>query len=348
MDINLNKFYKSKKVLITGHTGFKGSWLTIWLLQLGADVCGISLRNNETNANFNLCGLENKIKNYYFDLKDINKLEKIVKTFKPNIIFHLAAQSLVIDGLKDPETTFKNNLLTTINILEILKKFQNISSTVIVTSDKVYKPSKKYLKEDDILGGIDPYSASKSCCEIIINSYRSCFKSKSLKYLSSARAGNVVGGGDTARNRLIPDIFKSISNKTQLKIRNLNHVRPWQHVLDPLFGYLILAKKNFKNGVLSSEWNFGPNSNRKKRVIDIVNDFKKLNSKLKIKILNTNNNKESKSLNLNSNKAKNLLKWKSRINHKQMINLTNEEYLFRGSKLDFYNQRLNHIKKFFS
>ena len=176
MDINLNKFYKGKKVLITGHTGFKGSWLTIWLLQLGADVCGISLRNNEANANFNLCGLENKVKNYYFDLKDINKLEKIVKSFKPNIIFHLAAQSLVIDGLKDPETTFKNNLLTTINILEILKKFQNISSTVIVTSDKVYKPSKKYLKEDDILGGIDPYSASKSCCEIIINSYRSCFK----------------------------------------------------------------------------------------------------------------------------------------------------------------------------
>ena len=335
-------------MLITGHTGFKGSWLSIWLKHLQADICGISLKNNSKKSNFNLCGLEKKIKSFYFDLNNYGKLERVIKSFKPEIIFHLAAQSLVIKGIKDPKNTFSNNIFTTINILEALKKYQNISSTVIVTSDKVYKPSSKYMREEDMLGGIDPYSASKSCCEIILNSYRSCYNSKSLKFLASARAGNVIGGGDISKNRLVPDIFKSINNKSILEIRNPNHIRPWQHVLDPLLGYLLLAMKNYNNGLYSSEWNFGPNSNRKKRVIDVIQDFKILNKKLKTKFLNVNRNSETENLNLNSSKAFKKLKWKSQINHNDMISLTNDEYSLTGNHSIFYKQRLDHITKYYS
>jgi len=347
LDLSLKKFYKNKRVLITGHTGFKGSWLSIWLKYLQANVCGVSLKNPYKYANYNLCGLEKKIKNYFFDLNDYKYLLKVINNFKPDIIFHLAAQSLVLDGIKNPSYTFNNNINTTINILEILKNFQNISSTVIVTSDKVYEPSVKNMKEEDRLGGIDPYSASKSCCEIILNSYRNSFDSKSLRFLASARAGNVIGGGDVSENRLVPDIYKAIQNKISLTIRNPNHIRPWQHVLDPLNGYLILAMKNYKNGLFSSEWNFGPNLNRKKKVIDIANDFKNINKNLKIKILKNFKKNESTVLNLNSNKAKKILNWKSQINHKEMIELTNNEYFLKGCEESFYDQRIEHIKKYF-
>ena len=168
-----------------------------------------------------------------------------------------------------------------------------------------------------------------------------------MRFLASARAGNVIGGGDVSENRLVPDIYKAIQNKTSLTIRNPNHIRPWQHVLDPLNGYLILAMKNYKNGLFSSEWNFGPNLNRKKKVIDIANDFKNINKNLKIKILKNVKKNESTVLNLNSNKAKKILNWKSQINHKEMIELTNNEYFLKGCEESFYNQRIEHIKKYF-
>jgi len=326
---NLNKFWYKKKVFITGHTGFKGSWLSIVLKYLKSNIYGYSLKPKK-NSLFKLSKIEKKLSsNTYSDINDLTKLKKKIKSIKPDIIFHLAAQPLVLDSYKRPIETFNTNIIGTLNVLECAREVNSIKSIIIITTDKVYKIKKnnKTYNELDELGGLDPYSASKVGSEIIVNSYiKSFFQKTRLKNkISTARAGNVIGGGDFSTNRLIPDIVSSIKNKKKLIVRNPNHVRPWQHVLDPLMGYLILAEKQYKNPINTRgyAWNFGPQKKNFKKVIDIVKFIKKIHNFnyifLKSKKIN-----ETQILKLNSNKAIKKLKWISKWNLTQTLKNTLE------------------------
>ena len=314
---DLKKFWNKKKVFITGHTGFKGTWLCVILNYLESNIIGYSLRPKKKSL-FNKCKIKIS-RNIYANISDIIELKKKVRLYKPEIIFHLAAQPIVIESYKNPLETFNTNFIGTLNLLQCVKDIKSVKSVVIITSDKVYKIGKKnkIYKEEDELGGSDPYSASKASVEIVVNSYiKSFFKNSKLKgKVSTARSGNVIGGGDFAKNRLVPDIINSINNNRELKIRNSNHVRPWQHVLDPLVGYLILAQKQYENKMLSPDhsWNFGPNKGNFKKVIEIVRYFQK-NYKFKFRLANKQKYKETKVLKLNSSKAKKKLKWKPRWN----------------------------------
>ena len=326
---NLIKFWKKKKVLVTGHTGFKGSWLSIILNLLDSKIYGYSLAP-EKNSLY----IKSKIKNYfatsvYGDINDLDKLKKFIKKIKPEIIFHMAAQPLVLDSYKDPLNTFSTNVLGTVNLLEIISRANSVKSVVIITTDKVYKidDKNKAYSETDELGGHDPYSSSKVCAEIAVNSYvQSFFNKTNLKNkVATARAGNVIGGGDFAKNRLVPDILNALNKKRKLIIRNPNQIRPWQHVLDPLMGYLLLAEKQYNGKIkgLNNCWNFGPDKRNFKKVIEIVKYFKK-NSKLEYKIKQNKNYKETEILKLNSFKAKNLLGWVSKWSINESLNKTIE------------------------
>tara|TARA_B100001057_G_C22862923_1_gene955335 strand:+ start:1668 stop:2735 length:1068 start_codon:yes stop_codon:yes gene_type:complete len=311
---SLNKFWKGKKVFITGHTGFKGSWLTILLNMLGADIYGYSLKP-EKNSLFLKANCKKFLKkNTYSDINDIAKLKKEITKSKPQIVFHLAAQPLVSQSFLDPLETLHTNIIGTSNVLESLKKINSVKSVVIITTDKVYLSKKQRVshKEEDILGGTDPYSVSKVCAEYITKSYiESFFKNKSLKNkISTARSGNVIGGGDYSKNRLLPDIIKSINSKKKLIVRNPNHVRPWQHVIEPTVGYLKLAKSQYNKKSLHSNasWNFGPDRKNFVRVIDIVKIIKK-KININFSISKKNNFFETKVLMINNLKAKKYLNW---------------------------------------
>jgi len=326
---NLKKFWSKKKVFITGHTGFKGSWLCIILRYLNSTVHGFSLKP-EKNSLFNKSKIiKNLTSNTYSDIKDIIKLKKKLKQSQPEIVFHLAAQPLVIESYKNPLKTFTTNIIGTLNLLECIRKIKSVKSIVIITTDKVYKINKKNIeyKELDQLGGLDPYSASKVGTEIVVNTYiKSFFKNTILQNrISTARAGNVIGGGDFSKNRLVPDIIKTINNKKKLTIRNPNYIRPWQHVLDPLLGYLILAEKQYKNQINNNEhsWNFGPNKSNFKKVIDVVKYIKR-KEVFDYNLVKNNKFKETDVLKLNSYKAKKKLKWISRWNLFEALNKTIE------------------------
>ena len=310
----LKKFWGKKKVFITGHTGFKGSWLCIILNLLNSKIYGYALKPQKKSL-FNKSKIyKNLVSNNYLDINNITKLKKILKQTRPEIIFHLAAQPLVLDSYKKPLETFSTNIIGTLNLLESIRTIRSIKSVVIITTDKVYKINKDNheYKEFDQLGGFDPYSASKVGAEIVVDSYiKSFFKNTFLhKKISTARAGNVLGGGDFSKNRLVPDIIKSINNNKKLIIRNSNHIRPWQHVLDPLLGYLILAEKQYKNQIKDFEhsWNFGPSKGNFKKVIDVVKYIKKKEG-LNYILKKTGLNQETNILKLNSFKARKKLKW---------------------------------------
>ena len=266
------KIYKNKKVLVTGTTGFKGSWLCLWLLMLGAKVIGVSLKADKNSKLYNSLKLKNKIKQYNINLKNFSKLNKVVSREKPDIIFHLAAQSIVSEGYKNPLITFNSNILGGLNILECVR-INKIKNLVFITSDKCYLNVEKNsgYKETDRLGGHDNYSSSKASAEIIFKSYKeSYFKKNFFLQHVTARAGNVIGGGDFKINRIVPDIIRSIINNKNIFLRNPNATRPWQHVLEPLFGYLLLGskliKKELKNKKIYPHFNFGPNKNNCKKV----------------------------------------------------------------------------------
>ena len=242
----INKsFWKNKKILITGHTGFKGRWLCVLLEMLGSDVYGISLKNSKKLKINHEIDFLKKNKSFYFDLKDKRLTKKVFKKIKPDIIFHFAAQSKVLDGYKNTYETFETNFITTLNVLSISKEIKNLKTILLTTTDKVYENNEKktYFKENDKLGGDDPYSASKSSCEILINSFRKNYKVK----LISARAGNVIGGGDWVENRILPDIIKAHLNRKKLKIRNPKSIRPWQYIVDIIYGYVKLVEYSFKD-----------------------------------------------------------------------------------------------------
>lgn len=327
--VKLAKFFKKKKIFITGHTGFKGSWLTETLISFGSIVKGYSLNDSKKKYYKKIVNI-NKVYNIYGDVTDYKKLKKEIQNFRPNIIFHLAAQPLVIQGYKDPYKTFKSNCLGVLNILNISKKIKSLKSIIIVTTDKCYKikKSRTHYKESDELGGLDPYSSSKAAAELIYHSYKTILEKNKIGS-ATVRAGNVIGGGDFSNNRIIPDCYKALKNKS-LTLRNPKSIRPWQHVLDVINGYLILAMKlGLSRKKYSGSWNFGP-SGKNKTVRQVVEIFKKnSDKKFNIKIINKKNEyPESKIIKLDSSKARKLLKWRQNFNFETMIKITADWYKF--------------------
>lgn len=254
------QFWSGKKVLLTGHTGFKGAWMALWLHQMGAIVHGISLPP-KTNPNlFTLAKISDLIGSHFCDIRDADAITSAIKSTNPEIVFHLAAQALVRPSYKDPLATFETNVMGTVNVLNALRDLPSVKSVVIVTTDKVYKNlehSYPY-RETDVLGGHDPYSASKAASEIVISSFRNSYLKEQGVAVASARAGNVIGGGDWSEDRLIPDAIRAWKSNAPLELRKPNAVRPWQHVLEPVNGYLVLAEKLYADASLSSAYNFGP------------------------------------------------------------------------------------------
>ena len=327
------KKFKDKKVLITGHTGFKGSWLTAWLVLLGAKVTGLSIDIPSNPSHFKAINLKNKINHKKIDIRNLESLKKIFKKNQPDYVFHLAAQSLVKKSYADPIYTWQTNTIGTLNVLESLREIKKKCVVVLITSDKSYKnlEIKRGYKENDILGGNDPYSASKASAELAIQSYISSFfpVKKTNILISIARAGNVIGGGDWSENRLIPDCVKSWSKNKKVLIRNPKSTRPWQHVLEAIWGYLTLATSLEKNKKLHGEvFNFGPNNNKDYNVIVLVKLMRKYWKKVSWSISRDKKKSffESNLLKLNSNKAKIHLKWKCILSFEETINMVSNWY----------------------
>ncbi len=328
--MSFNNIYNKKKVLVTGHTGFKGSWLSLWLNSLGADVTGLSLDPKTYPSNYETIKLKSHIRDLRLNILDFKKLEETILLLKPDYIFHLAAQALVKESYDDPINTWQTNLMGTLNILETLRKLNSKCNVILVTSDKCYK-NKEWIwgyREVDELGGIDPYSASKAATELAINSYVKSFLLNN-KFISvcSVRAGNVIGGGDWSENRLLPDCIKSWSNNDEVILRNPNSTRPWQHVLEPLSGYLSLASKLDTDANLNGEsFNFGPVENKERTVLDVVEEISKYWDKVKWKIQDNKEIYESQLLKLNCDKAFKSFKWKPAMNFNETIKFTSEWY----------------------
>lgn len=323
-----NNFYKGKKVLVTGANGFKGVWLSMWLKELGASVYGLGLKKDDNFFSKNI-NIRKLVKFYDLDITNFNSFNKFIVKIKPQIVFHLAGQPLVFNSYLDPKRTFEINSNGTLNVLEACNRLSVVRSLVCITSDKSYKNlnlNTPY-KETDELKGDDPYSASKSCADIIINSYQKTLKRKKLG-ISAARAGNVIGGGDFSNNRIIPDIVKSIFLKKKIVLRNPGATRPWQHVLDPLNGYLILGEKNYDNPSKFSEaFNFGPKKIPNMSVLMVCKQFLKFScSKIKITV-KFNRIKEHGKLLLNIKKSEKILKWKPIYSVNVSIKKTSNWYM---------------------
>ncbi|MCL5276199.1 MAG: CDP-glucose 4,6-dehydratase [Deltaproteobacteria bacterium] len=330
-----NAFYKNKKVLVTGHTGFKGSWLSIWLLHLGAEVIGYALDPNTPKDNFVLTNLYQEMTDIRGDIRDIEKFNSNVDQYNPEIIFHLAAQPLVRLSYEIPRETLETNVMGTVNVLDAFRKSRSARILIIITSDKCYE-NKEWIwgyRENDLVGGYDPYSASKGAAELISAAYlRSFFNpgdfKKHGKVIATVRAGNVIGGGDWTQDRIIPDCIRALEEDKPIKVRNPQSVRPWQHVLEPLNGYLLLASKIYADPIkYSGAWNFGPNTDSVITVKEVVEKVIKYYRKGIWK--DTSNQKElheAKLLNLDISKAKLLLGWKPLLNIDEAIKMTVEWY----------------------
>ena len=346
--MSLRKFLKNKKVLITGNTGFKGSWLTLCLLSFGAKVYGFSNEIKTQPSLYKSLKLKKKINQYWGDVANYNRINKIFNKVKPDVVFHLAAQSLVFESYENPLTTFKTNIMGTANVVELIYKF-SVKSSVIITSDKVYENLniKRGYVETDKLMGVDPYSASKSAAEIVINSFQKSYNKKNV-YIVVTRAGNVIGGGDWSKNRIVPDIINSWVKNKKLMIRSPGAVRPWQHVLEPINAYRSLSvellKKNKKLNMQC--FNVGPAPGNKKSVSQLLNIFKR---KIKFNInIKKEKKYEAKLLILNSKKIYNMTGWRSKLSFIQTIYLTIDWYIsYYKNKNKIYDFSVNQIKTYF-
>jgi len=251
-------FYRGKKVLITGHTGFKGTWLTKILVNAGAEICGYSRCSEKNPSLFALSGVEKDIRHVKGDVRDYQHLQEVFSAFQPEIVFHLAAQPIVRESYENPLSTYETNVMGTANVLEIIRRTNSVKSVLIVTTDKVYRNDEqgRAFREGDALDGFDPYSNSKSCAELVTATYRRSFPC--LPPISTARAGNVIGGGDFAKARIIPDCVRAVEKGEAIMVRNPYSIRPYQHVLEPLFAYLLIAEKQYENPELAGSYNIGP------------------------------------------------------------------------------------------
>lgn len=326
--------YKGKKVLITGHTGFKGSWLCIWLLRLGAEVIGVSQEPYTEYDNFVMNKLSNKIVDLRADVRDLGKMKEIFDKYKPDVVFHLAAQPLVRLSYEMPVETYDVNIMGTLNVLECIRKSASTEVGIIITSDKCYENINQIwgYKETDRLGGYDPYSSSKACAELIASSYISSFFNpkeyeKHGKLIATVRAGNVIGGGDWSKDRIIPDIIRSLENKTHIEIRNPLATRPWQHVLEPIRGYLLLGEYllHHKKECIGA-WNFGPDFKDILTVEDIVSKTIDLWGEGSYIISENSGPHEAELLSIDCTKSKKYLKWAPLLNVDDALKMTVEWY----------------------
>lgn len=352
--LNILEFYKNKRVLITGHTGFKGSWLAIWLEQLGAQVIGFAQNPYSEKDNFVLSKIGEKIIDLRGDICDIHQIKAVFEKYQPEIVFHLAAQSLVRQSYKYAVETYQTNVMGGVNLMEAFRLCPAAKVAVMITSDKCYENKEQITpyKEDDAMGGYDPYSSSKGAAEIAISSWRRSFMNPKDyithgKSIASARAGNVIGGGDWAKDRIIPDCIRAIETNVPIEIRNPKAIRPWQHVLEPLSGYLILAQKMWEYPVSFCEgWNFGPLSNSIANVWEIatqvINNYGE--GKLKKPSL-MDSPHEAQLLTLDIQKAQERLEWYPRLTLKETIEFTVDWYK-KYKTVNVYDLCVNQIFKY--
>lgn len=349
-----NDVYRNKKVLVTGDTGFKGSWLAIWLKELGADVYGYALPPLREEDNFKRCRLDKVIHHIDGDIRDLNKLVSYFKEVQPDIAFHLAAQPIVLESYKDPHYTFETNVIGTVNFFEAVRSTKSLKAALNVTSDKCYQNNEVVwgYRESDSMGGNDPYSASKGCSELVTGSYlNSFFNSKNSKcFIASGRAGNVIGGGDWADYRIVPDFFRAVRQKEKLLIRNPEAIRPWQHVFEPLSGYLLLASKLYQEGrTYAGGWNFGPIENTGYSVSELIGEIINCFGEGIVEYEdNSSKLHEANILKLDVSKAGWHLKWKPVLNFKEIIRYTVEGYKDDLSKDDIYFKRIKQIEDYVS
>ena len=349
-----DNIYKNKTVLVTGDTGFKGSWLSIWLKAIGANVIGYAFEPKTNKDNYVVCGLEQKINHIDGDIRDFEKLKNVLKKYEPEMVFHLAAQALVLNSYVSPLETYSSNVMGTVNVLEAVRDIKSVKAAVMITTDKCYenKNAMYSYRETDRLGGEDPYSASKAACELIINSYtKSFFQKGDSANIASARAGNVIGGGDWSENRIVPDCIRAFENYEPVSIRNPHSIRPWQHVLEPLGGYLKLGKCLLEYGKnYQGPWNFGPNNKNKVTVKKMVEEIIEKMGKGEINAsLDSDQPYESNMLLLDISKANNQLKWEPKLDFSETVQLTVDEYqVYDLLAEQIYQQRLNHIEHYSS
>ena len=351
MEVINHQFWAGKKVFITGHTGFKGGWLTLWLHSMGAKVTGYSLPAPTEPSFFEIVKLEELCHHKIGDIRDYSELQTAINDAKPEIVFHMAAQPLVRKSYRDPIETYSTNVMGTVHLLEAVKSCPSVKSCVVVTTDKCYE-NKEWTwgyRENDRLGGHDPYSNSKACAELVTAAYyKSFIKENSSMGLATVRAGNVIGGGDFAEDRLIPDVYRSILNGIEISIRYPHSTRPWQHVLVPLSGYLVLAEKLFVDHSKYSEpFNFGPKDEDCISVGELITKTSFYwGKKLPVKLESNVQLHEAKFLKLDISKAESLLGWRPRWNVDKTIEETANWYREFLSQKNMREITLRQIKHF--
>ncbi|MGD0817818.1 MAG: CDP-glucose 4,6-dehydratase [Methanomassiliicoccales archaeon] len=341
-------FYQGKKVLVTGHTGFKGGWLCHWLERLGANVVGFGLAPNTEPSLYETSGVENVAESVFGDISDLNAVKEVASNSKPDVIFHLAAQPLVRLSYADPVSTFETNVMGTVNILEAARTLPNLKACLVITSDKCYQNNEwdYSYRENDPMGGFDPYSASKGAAEIVVGSYRASFFKEPLRGLGSARAGNVIGGGDWAENRIVPDAIRSLSKGQEVHVRNPLAIRPWQHVLDPLYGYLLLGERLAQEPEkFSSGWNFGPlrSDINVSRLVQMIVDGWGTGKWVQDEVKGPH---EAHFLRLDSTKAQNNLGWYPHLDIDLAVKMTVDWYKAYLDKRDMRQMTEDQIHQF--
>ena len=328
--MDLKSFWQGKPVLVTGHTGFKGSWMIYLLKELGAKPFGYSLAPDQKPNLYSQIKISEHCEEFIGDIRSAEKVRSFLQTSKPEIVLHMAAQPLVRRSYQDPVETYSTNVVGTATVLDEIRKFGSVKATVVITTDKCYENREWSwgYRENDRLGGKDPYSASKACTEIVAKSfYHSFFEGHGLA-LATARAGNVIGGGDFSEDRIVPDLMRSLELKSPLVLRSPDSVRPWQHVIEPLVGYLKLAQEIFQTKDLNFEsFNFGPDKESCVSVMSLIRQFQNhISAPLELKITPDNVRKESRLLMLDNSKAGDLLNWKPRWNIETTAQKTMEWY----------------------
>jgi len=348
-------FWHKRRVFLTGHTGFKGGWLALWLQQLGAEVCGVALDPSSDPNLFTEAAVSRGLRSEIADIRDLARLKAILKEHRPEIVFHLAAQPLVRASYEDPVGTYTTNVIGTVNVLEAVRACDSVRAVVVITTDKCYE-NKEWVwpyRETDRLGGYDPYSNSKACAELVVGSYRNSFFSpEDYSHhgvaIATARAGNVVGGGDWSKDRLIPDIMRAFAAKQPVVIRNPHAVRPWQHVLEPLSGYLKLAEKLFESGpAFGDAWNFGPDESDAKPVDWIVKQLAhEWGSDAQWQLDDRSQPHEAQILKLDCSKAAYSLNWRPALSLTEALRLTADWYRRRNNGQDARSITIEQIKHF--
>ena len=347
----INKdFWSGKKVLVTGHTGFKGTWLSLILSSLNADVVGYALEPNTEPSFFAAIEDKLKLQSNIGDIKDHQHLKQAIDKVNPEIIIHMAAQPLVRLSYDDPVETYATNVLGLVNVLDIAKNCKQLKALLNVTSDKCYQNNEWFwgYRESDRLGGHDPYSNSKACAELVTSSFRLSFFDQLNIGLATARAGNVIGGGDWSQDRLIPDFVRAQQSNTTLSIRSPKAIRPWQHVIEPIFGYLNLCERLYQDPKKYSEaWNFGPNDSDMVDVETVISELQGHMSRTVNVELNKDPSKhEASLLKLDVSKVKRELDWESRWDFKESIKLTAEWYEAYYQHKDICNFSLQQVKQY--